>query len=285
MFKGFYFMNSLAFSYSTMDLVLKIGDGVIETLNGQLKSMIEQYLVKHPNITLNGFATKSGVGMTTLRRIVNLETKSGPAPHTTLAITSYVLKEKKLSRILDSVNGPVGTELSKVFGDYIEEELNYQSSDGLKELLEDKDNYLIYKLASNHSGVSENQIYDLLGCHGLNKMNELIEKGIVLRDKRKTIHSLEKNFSITLETAKKHSKELINFYKPEAIDKKRNLFYSQSESLSDEGIQKVKDIQRNAAKEVHKIMTNEKYFGINPYFSLQVCDTLRGREEEEHVLQ
>ncbi len=274
-----HFFSSKVFFYSKKFDISKNGKVVGEklmglTVNGQLKELVEQYLIAHPSLTLNAFAKRSGVGMTTLRRIVQEETKSGPAPHTILAITSYVKKEKNLSKILSTMQGPVGEVLKDCFSNYVDEELKYNSSAELNDLLVDRDYYFIYKLAANRNGTNEYDIFSLLGEIGLSKLKELEKTEFITRSSDDQIHSTQKNFSIDLEIAKRHLKDLVSLYKPEELSINKNLLYSQSESVNEEAISEIRKIHREAAKKIHKILEADSSQGDIPYFSINLCETL-----------
>ena len=66
------------------------------SLNLQLRQMTADYLQKHPTLTLNALATRCGVPATTMRRLMQEEQRSELAPHSVLALVSYLLKEKKI---------------------------------------------------------------------------------------------------------------------------------------------------------------------------------------------
>ncbi len=88
-------------------------------VNGQLKLLIDQYFTQYPNMSINGLAKKSGVGATTLRRIMDQSTKHEPAPHTLLHLISTLYKEKRVPNLLKLIEGPIEKVLSRAFGGYI----------------------------------------------------------------------------------------------------------------------------------------------------------------------
>jgi hypothetical protein len=242
------------------------------TLNHQLKEMVESYLDKNPYLTMNAFAKKSGVGATTLRRVVGLVTKSEPAPHTILNIVSYIHKEKKLSRLLTVVDGPIGETLNRCFASFTEED-KYTFSNDLNHYLKDKDNYLIYKLSANRRGTTRIEIVELLGQLGNEKLNALIDLEL-LEEIEGEVHAKEKNFSLDIGIAKKHLPEVVKFYKPEELDRGQNIFYNLSETVNEEAIVQIKKIQKDAVQKIYAIMTDVSYEGDIPYFALNLADTM-----------
>ena len=75
---------------------LRAREGSFMTLCEQLKEIVDDYLTRYPNLSINSLAMKSGVGATTLRRIKNLSIKGDPAPHTVLNIVSSTSNQKCL---------------------------------------------------------------------------------------------------------------------------------------------------------------------------------------------
>lgn len=246
------------------------------SVNIQLRELASNYLSKHPGLTMNALAQRSGVAATTLRRLMQDESRNELAPHSVLALVSYLLKEKRISFILNKIDGPVGDLLKKSFDQFIfdEKTSTHQIDEDLNRILQDKTNYIIYKLAANQCGTTIHEIKNLFGLTGLNKLNALIEKNLILVDEKEGLHAKEKNFSIDLELAHHHTHTLIEFYKPLDIDKGYNLFYSLSEGLNAKGIAKVKEIEKEAVKKIFEIMNDQNLKGDLPYFALIVSEIL-----------
>jgi len=246
------------------------------TVNEELKGMIESYLARHPSLTLNALAKRSGVSATTLRRLMTEQVQQSIAPHSVLALVSYLLKEKSIAKILKTVQGAIAELLNKSFNQFIFDESNekYQQSQDLNELFKDKTNYLIYKLAANHCGTSVEEIKDHFGRHGLVILEGLLAKKILSAEGDGRIHAHIKNFSVDLMTAKNLTHELIDQYKVNDIDKGFNLFYSLSEALNEEGIKAVKKIELDAVKKVHELMNKPEYMGMIPYFSIFMSEVI-----------
>ncbi|HLE09767.1 MAG: hypothetical protein A2504_11380 [Bdellovibrionales bacterium RIFOXYD12_FULL_39_22] len=250
------------------------------SINDQLKVLINQYFERYPNMSINGLAKKSGVGTTTLRRIIHQSTKNEPAPHTVLNIISTIYKEKRVPTLLKSVDGPVGEMLNRAFGGYVyTDNKEYVFSDEINEALKDTTSYLIYKLAANRCGTTLAKIKEMFGEIGVAKYDLLKEANFLNVHNNGEIHAKEKNFSIDLFLAKKHLKELVEFYKPEELSDNKNIFYTLSESMNEDGIKKIKDVQREAAKKTLAIMKEESNQGMIPYFTVNLADTIESSKK------
>jgi uncharacterized protein YjgD (DUF1641 family) len=260
------------------------------TLNLQLRKMTAEYLRKHPTLTLNALAQRSGIAATTLRRLMQEEQRSELAPHSVLALVSYLLKEKKISKILKSVQGPIAELLNKCFDQFIfdEQSSDHEMYNDLNTIFQEKTSYLIYKMAANKCGTSIEEVKDSLGLMGLKKLNELIEKSWIISLENR-LHAKQKNFSTDLVIAHQLSHALIDLYKPSDVKQGYNLFYSLSEGMNEEGINKIKEIEKCAVKKIYDLMNNEKMQGNIPYFALIVSDVMgatpSNTESQTGVLQ
>lgn len=255
------------------------------SLNTQLKEIIDNYLTVHTSLTVNGLANRANVPGTSLRRMIKGSNKSIPAAHTVLNLVSYIYREKNIGKLLTKINGPVGAMLSESFGSFTTRNDHYSNDLELNETLSDQFNYFIYKLAANHKGTTESEVYELYGSVGITRLKSLVAQGDILNNEKGQYHAREKNFALDLAVAKKHLPELVNFYRPEEVSQGRNLFYSLSESLNNAGIQKVKDIQRDAVKKIGEIVNGAENHGDIPYFSIQLCETLLPQNQQERNLQ
>lgn len=246
------------------------------SVNQELRVMTSLYLERHPGLTLNALAQRSGVPATTMRRLMQEEGRNELAPHSVLALVSYLLKEKKISKILKIVQGPIAELLNKCFDQFIfdEDSSNHEMHADLNTLLQDKTTYLVYKLAANKFGTDINEVKDALGLLGLKKLNELTELNWIMADETGKLHAKEKNFSVDLAIAHQLTHALVDQYKPCDVKLGYNLFYSLSEGMTEEGIKKIKEIEKEAVKKIFDLMNNQIYQGNIPYFAVVLSDII-----------
>lgn len=244
------------------------------TVNEQLRDMTNSYLCTHPGLTLNALAGRSGVPATTMRRL--MQQQGGElAPHSVLALVSYLLKEKKISALLRKVEGPVAELLNRSFNQFIfDEETKHEMHADLNTLFQDRTFYLIYKLAANACGTSVREIRDNFGLNGLQKLQEMVDKSVIIADDNERLHARDKNFSVDLSLAHKLTHSLVDFYKPGDVERGLNLFYSLSEGMNEEGIKKIKEIELSAVKKIFEVMNDEHFQGNVPYFAVVLSDVL-----------
>ena len=181
-------------------------------------------------------------------------------------------------------DGPIGEMLGKTFAPYIEENMPHEMDNDLNAVLTDQVSYFIYKLAANRKGTSRAQVLDMYGKMGMERLEKLISLNYIKEDKGE-LHATKKDFSLDVEIAASHLPEMTKFYKPQLVSEGNNLFYTLSETLTEEGIQKIKEIQKEAVKRVYDIMRSPFYEGDIPYFTLQLCDTLSHETAPTGVMQ
>ncbi len=271
----FYFENRLVL-LQPENMNLSQTENSHSSVNQQLKSLVSSYLDNHKGLTLNALATRSGVPATTMRRLMQEDQRQELAPHSVLALTSYLLKEKKISALLKKVNGPIAELLNRSFDQFIFDDKSapHELHTDLNSLFRDKTVYLIYKLAANACGTSVREIKNIFGILGIEKLNELVELNWIIIDENERLHAREKNFSVELALAHQLTHSLVDCYKPKDADKGFNLFYSLSEGMNEEGINLIKEIEKNAVKKIFDLMSDKKLQGNIPYYSVVLSDVI-----------
>lgn len=247
------------------------------TLNDQLREQVDSYLKRNKHASLNSLAKKSGVGATTIRRIHSNSIKNSPSPHTVLNIMSALTNEKNLNKLISMLDGELGEYLGDAFSLYTQTVQEHSYTAELNQTLTDALSYMIYKMAANRTGVSKVVIVEEFGKQGLKRLEKLVIQGFIIKDDER-FHATEKDFSVDYKVASEHLPELVKFYRPEELHLDKNLFYTLSETISDEGIKKIKEIQRDCVEKIYKVFKSPFYEGDNHYFTLNLSDTLTHSE-------
>ncbi len=256
-----------------------------KTINQELRELIMEYREKHPALSLNALSQRTNIPGTSLRRLMQDNYEVPLSPHQVLAIFSYLIKEKRISKILAMATGAVGEYLRQSFSSFVFEEENEHKMDfDINEIVKDKVSYLIYKMAANQLGVTMGEIFESFGRMGLKKFEELVNRGWIYADTNERFHAKEKNFSIDIMLSKELSHSLLDQFKPEDAGRGLNLYYSLSEGMNEMGIKKIKEIELDAVKKVFEVMNQKEYIGTIPYFALFLSDCL-GVSPTQEVLQ
>jgi transcriptional regulator with XRE-family HTH domain len=247
------------------------------TLNDQIRVQIDSYLKRNKHASLNSLAKKSGVGATTIRRIQSSSIKNAPSPHTVLNIMSALTNETNLEKLISMMDGEVGEYLDDAFSLYTQTAKEHSYKTELNQALTDGLTYLIYKMTANRTGVSKLVVVEEFGKQGLKRLEKLLGQGFIIREDDQ-FHATEKNFSVDYKIASEHLPELVKLYRPQELNLDRNLFYTLSETISEEGIKKVKEIQKECVEKIYQIFKSPYYEGEHHYFTLNLSDTITHSE-------
>lgn len=238
-----------------------------------LRTLVQSFLARNSRLTLQALAQRAQVPVTSLRRLMQEEAKTEVAPHTALNLCAFILKEKRVGKLLEMVEPVLADFLRKHFGAFVFEGAQERKFDlDLNEVLKDRMSYFIYKLAANRSGTSWIEVTELFGTTGKRKAEDMAKQGLLV-EVDGHLSARDQDFSLDLQVAASHLPELVKFYKPESIGRGLNLMYSLSESLNEAAIKRIKDVQREAVKETHAIMKSADSQGTIPYFTLNICET------------
>lgn len=256
----------------------------------QLREAIQGYLDEHRRVSLNGLSKRCQTSEPTLRRIMSGKVKTAPTLTTVVDILSTISKESSLPKLIELYPGPIAESLKENFGLVLTPECNYQSSETLNKELADEQKYLIFKLAANSCGVKRNTIKELFGLVGEEKCDELISKDLLTEtvvNQERVIKTKVEGFSLSHRLFVKNFKAVANYIDASPkLGKQDNLFYNLSESLSDQGLKEVLNIQRQALQKIIKVLNDPKYSGEHPVFVLSAIDTMeKKRPENEDLLQ
>jgi transcriptional regulator with XRE-family HTH domain len=254
-----------------------------------LRQVIQTFLDQHDRISLNGLSKKCQVSEPTLRRIMSGKVKTMPTLTTIVDILATISKENRLPELIKQYPGPIAEVLKEGFSLVNDEELPYQFSAELNEVLRDEQRYLIFKLAANSSGVRRDRVKELFGLLGEQKLDDLIARDLVyekLVDQQRVAFTRIEGFSLSHELFISHFKAVANYIDTSARPgNKNNLYYNFSESVNETGRREILNIQRQALKKIIAILNDEKYRGELPLFVLSAIDTLEPHLEGPVTLQ
>lgn len=245
----------------------------------ELQKLIKSHLSEHRNLSLNALSKRCRVSEPTLRRIVSGKVKTNPTVNTIVDILSSLSKETNIAKLVELYPGPLAESLKENFGAVIgPEKYNYEYSEVLNRELKDPKRYLIFKLASNTSGVTRAKIRQLFGELGDQKCDEMINLNLLhesWEDNQRTLKTKVEGFYLHNDLFKQNFKALADFIdtRPK-LGEQKNLFYNLSESVNDQALRDILNIQRQALKKIVKVLNDEKSRGDLPVFVLNAIDQL-----------
>jgi hypothetical protein len=242
-------------------------------LINSLQLMINSYMSRNPQLTLNALAQRSNIPITSLRRLVGGGQKSEIAPHSVLNLVSYILRERNISKLIAKLDLSIASFLKRHFGNFIfvSETKNNECDFELE--LRDQTKFLIFKMAQNHNGVELETLTENFGILGTKKIEEMISDGLLISEGQR-LHAVDKNYQVDSQLVADHLPALVQFYKPELAKEGMNYFVQLNESLNPEAIEKITEIQRRSLTEIQSIISNVESLGEIPYFYLNLSETM-----------
>ncbi|NQZ01117.1 MAG: hypothetical protein HRT45_10675 [Bdellovibrionales bacterium] len=240
----------------------------------ELSKLIKGYLADRPFIGLSTISGRCQVSESTLRRIYNCQIKTLPTPSTVMAIVSYISEETDVAKLIELNPGLIANYLKENFPHAAEfdcevsEELNRELADSIK--------YLVYKLCNHTSGCSEEQVMDLVGKVGIQRLEELLRKDLITQ-RGGRYYSNGKRFSLAPELFKDKFQFMSQFIKVEERPGgklQQNVFSNYSSSVNQEAYNKIMKIQKQALKKIRETMVNPNSEGDLHIFALSAIDTI-----------
>ena len=239
----------------------------------ELSNLIESFLERNSNVSINALAMRMGVAETTLRRIRGGQIKRLPNSENLLKIVFYIFKTKDLYEIKELLPLHLKEHFTSLFL-LTESSINNPVVEIDDNIIDNQTTYLVLKLASNYSGVKKDEVLRLFGERGLNSVEQLMNADI-LTEERELFKTKVNAFRLPHNSFIKNFKSVSDFIKIDpAKTKGPNLYYNLSESINLEGLTRVQSIQMKAVKEISEILNNDKFKGNLPVFSLTAIDTL-----------
>lgn len=80
----------------------------------ELSNLIGDYLAKYSNMSINALAKRAGIGATTIRNILNNQSKD-PDLNTIIKLVKTISKEDDVNKIAQSFDGAIGNKLRNAF--------------------------------------------------------------------------------------------------------------------------------------------------------------------------
>ncbi len=252
----------------------------LELLN-ELQTVLQDYLNQKSNMSLNGLSKKCTISEPTLRRILKGQVKTLPNITTILDILITISGDTNTENISKKYPGPISKFLKSMIPQI--EDCNTEYNSELNVELKTPIRYLIFKLASNATGVSQKKVTDLFGIHGISALQDLLDKGFVIKS-NEVFFSKSKNFTGSHNEFVTNFKSISDFIKTRNSVTKTNLnplLANYSESISFNAYKEIVKIQKKSLQKIRAIMSEEKSKGPVPLFVLSALDTLDFRTAYE----
>lgn len=246
----------------------------------RVKACIDSYLSKHPRLTLINVEDKTTVSHTTLRRIVS--GKGNPQAEAVIKIYRGLGFDLELYQYMLDFHPDIAN-LMRV--DDRGRENSFVSNDEAK-YFTDESTYHIMSMAYSHAGISEDDIKLHFGLNGLQKLHELLSKGILKRHENGRIFGLKENYRLSYSDTLEATKLSLNFYRIAEAGRGINHINHQTDSLNLLGIKALMVTEKEQAKyRSENIFSNPLYFGDIHVFHTSVSSTYMAYTDEVEIKQ
>jgi hypothetical protein len=242
----------------------------------RVKACIDAYLIKNGNLTLMNVEDKTSVPHSTLRRIMNL--KGNPQPEAVIKIFLALGLDKELIAYMKEFHPDIAAAMAIKSSHNIEYDFVSESH---REYFISDDYYLLINLAYTTGGTTEDEVTYELGRKGLERLQDLLEKGIIEKSSNGRYTGKFKNYKLSFSDTKRRIELGLRYYRLEEAGNINNWMSFQTESINEEGLKALKLLQQkhfNERKE--QIFNNPMYIGNLKVYSATVSSTFLAQPKQ-----
>jgi hypothetical protein len=235
----------------------------------QVKNCIDNFLSTRPNLNLQNIEDKTTVPYSTLRRIMTL--KGNPQSETVIKIFNTLGEDELLFKYMSEFH----PEIAKVMNLNFSHNQEYKFVDEKSRKFFTSENYfLILNLASTKSGTTEGEVQYHLGAIGLERLNHLVEEGLIIADKNGRYVGANHNFKLSFAETKKRIEMSMKHYRLDEAGSIHNWMSFQTESINADGLKALKKLnQKHFNERKDQIYNNPMYNGDIKHYTASVSST------------
>ena len=247
-----------------------------DTLGSEVINLLDDYLAKHSNITVNGFAEKNGISPSSLYYLRKSDKRSKIKADLVLKVACGVSGSKNPASVINEASGEIGTLLKSAYQSLMMPN-NLETEPELEKYLSNKNAMIIALLAHNKSGTTRKEIKNLLDGFAIHELEKMLSVGVLKEENGKITGHVESLY-LDAEQTKSAISYLADFAKTSEIEKGKNDIKVFWGSLTSEGISKRKEATQKFIAELRTIYnTYETQDGI-PDFTTILADTITAPE-------
>lgn len=245
----------------------------------RIKIHIDNYLSRNPRLSLQSVEDKTGVPGSTLRRIVSL--KGNPQPEAVIKIFQSLGFDQDLYKYMNDFHPGI----AKIMAHKNSHNNEYKFvNEDERDYFVNEDYFLLINLVYTTNGTTEEEVSYELGRKGLEKLQELLEKGIVQKSNDARYTGKITNYKLSFADTKKRVELALRHYRLEEAGNTNNWISFQTESLNKEGLKALKTLQQKQFVErKEQIFSNPLYNGNLKVYSAAVSSTFLSFSELEEL--
>jgi hypothetical protein len=245
-----------------------------------IKKSISDLRSKYPSLNLSQIAVKINLNRSTLTRLINEGIK--PQLDNYIKIINGSGNGQLINQALSAYDETLMNSTHNHIQIAITEKNKNMTTPEVEDLLEDRDNFIAYLLASRATGTTEIEVTHVLGAKGIGSLKLMAAKGLLTENAEVfKVTNSDEILVRSFESIKHHLKTYAQHYKVEHVGKEINYVHSLSEGLSLEGVHKVQALHRNFHADLKNVMRFENNIGPIPMFSVAFCDTFTAIDFEQ----
>lgn len=244
---------------------------------GLIKSCIDNFLSTRKSFNLQRIALKTSVPYSTLRRITNLE--SSPRPESVIKILNFLGADQTLRNYMTEFHPDIANLMNNNFTH--NQEYTY-IEDKNRDLFSNENYFLILNLASTRSGTSRDEVSYQLGIVGLDRLDHLVEIGLVIEDTKGRYYGSTQDFKLSFAETKKRIEMSLQHYRIEEAGSIHNWMSFQTESVNEDGLKALKKLnQKHFNERKDQIYNNPMYNGDIKAYTASISSTFLPYTENE----
>lgn len=240
----------------------------------KVSEILREFLIeerqKNPAINETAISKKMDIPPTTFNRLLNGYSKKA-------SINTII----KLSQFIPQLKRNLPKEIIKVFEVTMEKNTAQYMEQMMETLLSDKYLFICWALAFSKKGITEDEIREDFGRHGLSALKTLEKKNILSRNEKGCykIKELDKKITLSFQLIKAHLIFLVEEYKPGNLQ--TNYIHYRIDYLNEKGREQLMSAHKEFHRKIQRIMSDEENKGNTPYFSTGCSDRLSAKKLEE----
>ena len=246
-----------------------------------LSKCISDLREKYPRFNDGQIADKISMSRPTFNRLV--KGQKTPRIDNVLKMVLGSGNQKILGDVVSLFDEHLGNSLKTTLSVALREENKIFTHGELENLLDDRDVFVAYLLASNQGGTDSFQLTEALGNSSKSAINTLLKKGIVKEEKNRYIVANKGTLVRSFDSIKRHLTTYSRFYNPEHVGKERNYVHSLTEGLNIEGVKKVQAAHKKLHEQLQEIYRDPANKGNLPSFSVAFCDTFTSINNDQNL--
>jgi hypothetical protein len=235
----------------------------------RVKTCIDAYFTMNPRLTLQNVEDKTSVPYSTLRSIMLLN--GNPQPESVIKIYQALGYDQELYQYMSDFH----PDIASVMAMKTSHNMEYAYiRDEDREYFISEDYYLIINLTSSTSGTSYEEVSHVLGTKGIERLEELVKRNLVIRNEHGKYVSAVSNYKLSFADTKKGVEMSLRYYRLAEAGNINNWLSLQTESLNKEGLKALKALhQKQFNERKEEVLNNPMYNGDFKVYSATVSST------------